>query len=84
MRDLLATGLAMPDALGLGLRTARDGALLDRRGVADARIWTLGPLRRGELWESTAVPELREQAAVVAAQLLRSLRAAPAAISASS
>ena len=68
--DLLACGLAAPDALGLGLRTAPGGALLDRRGLASGRLWTLGPLRRGELWESTAVPELREQAATVAAEVL--------------
>ncbi len=70
VRDLLAGGLAVPDAVGLGLRTAPGGALLDRRGVASRRLWTLGPLRRGELWESTAVPELRVQAADVAAEVL--------------
>ena len=40
-----------PIALGLGLRTTPDGALLDRRGRTDDRLWTLGALRRGELWE---------------------------------
>ena len=70
VRDLLAAGLAVPDRLGLGVRTAPGGALLDRRGVASARLWTLGPLRRGELWESTAVPELRVQAAQVAAEVV--------------
>jgi uncharacterized NAD(P)/FAD-binding protein YdhS len=80
-RDLLASGLAVPDAVGLGLRTAVGGALLDRGGLASRRLWTLGPLRRGELWESTAVPELRVQAADVAAQVLAAgERAAPLAV----
>ena len=68
--DLVDCGLAVPDPLGLGLRTAPGGALLDRRGLASPRLWTLGPLRRGELWESTAVPELRVQAAGVAGEVL--------------
>ena len=32
--DLLACGPATEDALGLGLRTAPGGALLDRRGLS--------------------------------------------------
>ena len=32
------------------------GRLIDGAGTTDAPIWTLGALRRGELWESTAVP----------------------------
>ena len=79
--DLLAGGLAVPDPLGLGLRTAPGGALLDRRGLASRRLWTLGPLRRGELWESTAVPELRVQAAEAAAEALAAgERATPLAV----
>ena len=35
--------------------------------------WTLGALRRGELYESTAVRELRDQAAIVAAGVCASL-----------
>ena len=73
LRGLLADGHASADALGLGLRSAPDGALLDRRGRADGRLWTLGALRRGELWESTAVRELRDQAAIVAAGVCASL-----------
>ncbi len=63
VRALLADGLAAPGPLGLGLRTEADGRL---PGTA---IYTLGALRRGELWESVAVPELREQAAAVAAAI---------------
>jgi len=82
---LLADSHACPDALGLGIRATAAGALLDRAGRTDHRLWTLGALRRGELWESTAVRELRDQAASVAAGVCASLadRAeAPTAVSA--
>ncbi|MGH8895142.1 MAG: FAD/NAD(P)-binding protein, partial [Actinomycetes bacterium] len=73
--DLLARGLARTGPLGLGLATD-DGRLL---GVeADLPVWTLGALRRGELWETTAIPEIRVQAADVARRALDrlSIRAA--------
>ena len=56
------------------------GRLVDSVGSTDAPIWTLGSARRGELWESTAVPEIRTQAAQVAAAVLDEIApAAPAA-----
>jgi uncharacterized NAD(P)/FAD-binding protein YdhS len=70
LRELLASGLAQADALGLGLATAEDGALLDAGGRASEHLFTLGPPRRGELWEATAVPEIRVQARALAERLL--------------
>jgi uncharacterized NAD(P)/FAD-binding protein YdhS len=66
---LLGAGLVVADELGLGVRTTSDGGVLDADGGTDGRLWTLGALRRGALYESTAIPELRTQAAVVAEQL---------------
>lgn len=60
--------LAVCATAGMGFRT-RDGRLLDSRGHAPAPIWVLGALRRGELWESTAVPEIRVQAAAIAREV---------------
>jgi uncharacterized NAD(P)/FAD-binding protein YdhS len=80
LRALLADGLASPDPLGLGLRTDADGALRDRNGYADGRVLTLGALRRGELWETTAAQEIRAQAEHLARtieQTLHTLRDAP-------
>ena len=70
LTSLLECGLARADALGLGLVTDRDGTLL---GGAAGRLFTLGNLRRGELWETTAIPELRDQARSVAERLVREL-----------
>ena len=54
-------GLARPDELGLGLDTDDDGRLLDRDGRASRHLFLVGPLRKGLLWENTAVPELRAE-----------------------
>jgi uncharacterized NAD(P)/FAD-binding protein YdhS len=72
---LIARGRAVPDALGVGVATSPNGALVDRQGVASTRCFTLGPPRRGELFESTAIPEIREQAASLASLLDETLEA---------
>lgn len=71
VRQLLAHDLARPDPLGLGSATNADGALRDAEGRTDDRLFTLGPLRRGELWECTAVPEIRVAAERLAMRLAR-------------
>ena len=71
--SLLRSGIAVADPLGLGLRSDAEGRLLDAHGAPQRAIRLVGALRRGELWESTAVPELRVQAAVAAESLVREL-----------
>lgn len=68
-RSLFDTGAAVPGPLGLGVAT-RGGRLLDAEGRAGLPVYTLGAPRRGELWETTAIPEIRVQAADLAEQLL--------------
>jgi uncharacterized NAD(P)/FAD-binding protein YdhS len=63
---LLATGQARTDPLRLGLDVDDDGRVRDRAGLASRQLYAVGPLRRGHLWESTAVPEIRGQAAALA------------------
>ncbi|MCX5062678.1 FAD/NAD(P)-binding protein [Streptomyces sp. NBC_00452] len=75
-RSLLTSGAAAPGPLGMGVAT-RDGRLLDAEGRAGRPLFTLGAPRRGELWETTAIPEIRVQAAALARQLLAPLRPAP-------
>jgi len=71
---LLKTGVCRPDEVGIGLACDADGALMDAAGRVSDRLFTLGPLRKGELWESTAVPELRVQAERLARRLLGGLK----------
>lgn len=63
LSSLLHSGLGSTDELGLGLRTDPSGRLLRADGAANERVWLVGALRKGDLWESTAVPELRTQVA---------------------
>ncbi len=69
--ELLDRGLIQPDPLALGLATAPDGALIGADGTPSDRLYTLGPPQKGMLWETTAVPEIRGQAARLAEVLLR-------------
>ncbi|GAB2471922.1 FAD/NAD(P)-binding protein [Jatrophihabitans fulvus] len=72
--NLLESGAAQAGPLDLGFATDAHGRLLPRTGPS-AQIWAVGPLRRGQLWESTAIPEIRAQAADLAEQLVAGLPA---------
>ena len=59
------------DSLRMGFHLNPDsGAIVDAQGRESMRLYALGPLRKGSLWETTAVPELREQALRTADDLL--------------
>lgn len=59
-------GWLVPDPLRLGVETGEQGRLLGADGQPVPGLFTIGPLRRPALWESTAIPEIREQAAELA------------------
>jgi uncharacterized NAD(P)/FAD-binding protein YdhS len=67
--DLLGSGLARPDPLRLGIDADRGGAVISAGGLPSSSIFTLGPPLRGVEYETTAIPEIREQAAVLARHL---------------
>ncbi|MCC5786644.1 MAG: FAD-dependent oxidoreductase [Phycisphaerales bacterium] len=69
VRGLAERGEVAPDPLGLGLLSDDLGRALDCDG-RPTDLWLIGALRRGELWETTAVPELRVQAAAIASALV--------------
>jgi uncharacterized NAD(P)/FAD-binding protein YdhS len=73
LRPLIDSGVLSGDALGLGLDTDIDGRALNASGSAQPSLLIAGTLRKATLWESTAVPELRQQAATVAKIALRTL-----------
>jgi uncharacterized NAD(P)/FAD-binding protein YdhS len=68
LRSLLDGDEAEPDQLGIGLK-------VDESSRAGERLWALGPLTKGRYWEIIAVPDIREQAARVADDIARELRA---------
>ena len=75
--SLRDAGLIRPDGLGLGLDTDREGRVVAADGLVDERLTLVGPLRKGGLWEHTAVPELRVEAKRVADRLAYEATLAP-------
>lgn len=69
IRSLFDAGLARPDALSLGLDLGDDYRLMSRDGIASDVLFALGPPIRGNLWETTAVPDIRKQCDAVARHL---------------
>lgn len=59
---LLARGTVRVGPHGLGLDIDPTGRLIGADGRTHRGLWVLGPLRRGARWETTAVPEIRDQA----------------------
>ena len=71
LQQAIATGTLAAGPLGLGL--AADVASLrvkDAEGVVQPTVFAIGSLLRGELWESTALHEIRQQAQLIAASIL--------------
>ena len=68
LRGLLDTGAAKPDALDIGLEVEGFARVAGSR-----RLWALGPLTKGRYWEIIAVPDIRDQAAQVAAEIAEEL-----------
>ena len=69
VRQLLTNAHISADPLGLGMQAASDGRLRHGDGYWP-HLFALGGLLRGTLWESSAMPEIRQQARVLADRLL--------------
>ncbi|WP_426061871.1 FAD/NAD(P)-binding protein [Hymenobacter sp. B1770] len=69
--SLRDAGQLTADSLRLGLLTDEHGALRGADGQVSNTLFTLGPSRRPAYFESTAVPELRQQAIALAVELAK-------------
>ena len=67
--SLRAAGLVSPDALQLGMRTARFGACVNAHGRASEHLFYLGPMLRADHLDATAAAELAHHAEQLAAHL---------------
>jgi uncharacterized NAD(P)/FAD-binding protein YdhS len=67
-----------PGPLGLGLDHDSRGVLLDSAGAPSTLLSTIGPMRKGRLWETTAMPEIRGQALELADQITSSMETSSA------
>ena len=70
LQNLIRRGLVTPDETEMGARVDPDHTIIDRDGERSKILLALGPLLRGTLWETIAVPELRVQARRIAETLL--------------
>jgi len=71
VRNLLDSGAARVDALGIGLDVAPNGAIIARSGVPSERLFAIGPAARAAFWEITAIAEIRSQCAELAGRMQR-------------
>ena len=70
LRQLLHDGWCRPGPMDLGFDATEDGAVVGANGKPSSILSTLGPPLRGVLWETTAVPEIRAQAAALARRIV--------------
>jgi uncharacterized NAD(P)/FAD-binding protein YdhS len=71
--QLIANGFISPDPLGLGCEATPDGRLMHGRN-SWPHLYAMGGLLRGVYWESTSMPEIRQQAHHLADRLVSTYR----------
>jgi uncharacterized NAD(P)/FAD-binding protein YdhS len=74
LQNLFKRGIVTSGPLGAGFHCSQDGAVIDANGHASEIIFNLGPGRLGDLIESIAVPEIRQQAVELASTLADRIR----------
>lgn len=78
LSECIKQGLLQQDDLKLGLKTNIDTyRVYDQHNIEHQNIYTLGSNLRGELWETTAVNELRTQAKALAEVIVSAQSALP-------
>lgn len=69
-RNLFDRGLAKVDQMDMGIAVNDDFLVIDGEGNPSKLLHAIGPILKGTLWETIAVPELRAQAMKVAQAIL--------------
>lgn len=73
INQLRDAGLIQPDALGLGLTLSQHLEVKDIGGRTVPWLNYIGPMLKADLWEATAVPELRQFAKTLAVRLAKQM-----------
>ena len=75
LKNCLSKGIITQDELQLGIRTSVESfQTINSRNKSNSCLYTLGSTLRGELWESTAINELRSQAKLLAEIVLSDVK----------
>lgn len=61
IRQLIAEGTIRPDALRIGVDVDQQSRVIGADGPPEDRVYCIGPMTRGDLWEVVAVPDIRQQ-----------------------
>jgi len=64
--ELISRGKVTTDTLGLGILCTPEGKIINAQNEIEAGLWCIGPMRKAVLLETTALREIREQAAELA------------------
>lgn len=75
LNNLAQKGIINAAPCHLGIHTHPDGRVITTEGMRKDNLFVIGSNLKGMLWESTAVPELREQAQKLAQHLLSEIYA---------
>jgi uncharacterized NAD(P)/FAD-binding protein YdhS len=59
------------DEMNLGVDASAEGHVINKNNEVSDKLFAIGSLLKGKLWESTAVPELRIQASRLAEIILQ-------------
>lgn len=73
INQLRSDQLLTPDALSMGINVSELLAVKTTDGGSSSWLHYIGPMLKSELWEATAVPELRQHAKVLAMRLAGSM-----------
>jgi uncharacterized NAD(P)/FAD-binding protein YdhS len=73
IKNLISRNLIHADEMKLGIDADVEGTVLNADLTPSKHLYTIGSTLKGLLWESTAVPELRDQAKSLASKLLKDL-----------
>ncbi len=71
LKRLIDKGRIRLDRHRLGVAVSNRLATIDRDGVASGALYAIGPMLRGQYWETNAVPEIAAQAEALARRLWR-------------
>lgn len=68
-QNLIQKKIILPDANRLGIKATINYEILKSESTVHKNMYAIGSLLRGVLWETTAVPELKQQAYDIAQQI---------------
>jgi uncharacterized NAD(P)/FAD-binding protein YdhS len=73
LKTLIASGIAGPGTLNLGIDVDDENRVRSQDGAAQPSLFAAGALTRGYWWEITAMQEIAAQAAKIATSIVRHL-----------